>query len=62
MVGRIMMTSVRPPARIPAFRPMSWRKKSIPTRPKMMEGMPVRVSVANSMMATTFRFVAYSVR
>ena len=28
----------------------------------MMEGMPVRVSVANSMAETSFRFLAYSVR
>ena len=62
MVGRIMITKVRPPARIPAFNPKSWRKNSMPTRPKMMEGMPVRVSVANSMMATTFLLEAYSVK
>ena len=30
--------------------------------PKMMDGMPVSVSVANSMSSTTLRFAAYSVR
>ena len=38
------------------------QKKSIPTRPKMMEGIPVRVSVANSMTESTLRLVAFSVR
>ena len=62
MVGRIITTRVRPPASTPVFNPIIWMKNSIPTRPKMMEGMPVRVSVANSMTATRRRLVAYSVR
>ena len=62
MVGRIIITNVRPPARMPAPSPISWTKISMPTRPKMMEGMPVRVSAANSIRAETLLFSAYSVR
>ena len=35
------------PASTPACRSIFCTKKSIPTRPKMMDGMPVSVSVAN---------------
>ena len=62
MVGRIITTKVSPPASTPACKFIFCTKNSIPTRPKMMEGMPVRVSAANSMRLTSRRFSAYSVR
>ena len=62
MVGRIMTTSVKPPARMPACKFIFCTNSSIPTSPKIMEGMPVRVSAANSMRLTSRRFSAYSVR
>ena len=62
MVGRIMMTRVRMPARMELPQPRTWQKKSMPTRPNRMEGMPVRVSVANSMISTVRRLLAYSLR
>jgi hypothetical protein len=37
-------------------------KNSMPTRPKMMDGIPVSVSAANSITAETLRFTEYSVR
>ena len=57
-----MTTKVRPPARMPALRPNIWMKKSMPTRPKMTEGMPVRVSTAKLMSFTTRLLTAYSLR
>ena len=62
MVGRIITTSVKPPARMPACKFIFCTKNSIPTSPKMMEGIPVKVSAANSMRLTSFLFSAYSVR
>ena len=53
MVGSTMTTSVSPPAKIPAFRPISWMKNNIPTRPKITEGIPVRVSTAKLITLTS---------
>ena len=61
-VGRIITTRVRLPASTPACSPIFCTKNSMPTKPKMMDGMPVRVSVANSMTRTSFALLAYSVR
>ena len=48
--------------RVPVPKPSRLTKNSMPTRPKMMEGMPASVSAANPMTAATLRLAAYSVR
>ena len=62
MVGSVIITRERAPAMRLVPRPTAWQNTIMPTRAKMMLGMPERVSVANSMMETSFLFVAYSVR
>ena len=62
IVGRVIMTRAKAPAMRLVPRPRVWQKTIMPTRAKMMLGIPESVSVANSMTLTSFLFVAYSVR
>ncbi len=61
-VGRFMITSVSAPAIRDVFMPINWQKKSMPTRPYIMDGIPESVSAAYSIAATSFLFDAYSLR
>ena len=57
-----MITKVRDPARRHVPREQNWQKTSMPTRPYMIDGIPESVSAANSIIATSFLLVAYSLR
>ena len=61
-VGSTMIISVSEPARMPCLSPNICVKNSIPTRPKIIDGMPVSVSTAKPMAFEMRLFDAYSVR
>ena len=62
IVGSVTITSVSAPAIRLVPSEQNWTKNSIPTRPYIIDGMPERVSVANSIIFTSFLFFAYSLR
>ena len=56
------MVRVRAPVRIEYPSPKAFPKNTIPNKPNIMDGIPDRVSVVNSISRTTFPGFAYSFR
>ena len=62
IVGSVTITSVIAPAIRLVPSEQNCTKNSSPTRPYIIEGIPARVSVASSIILTSFLFLAYSLR
>ena len=56
------MVRVRAPVRMEYPSPRTFPKNTIPNKPNIIDGMPDRVSVVNSISRTTFPGFAYSFR